>query len=398
MGLLVILPVAMWAAFAQTEISPTDRPPFVASVLEISEAAVEISVGSQLSQLPVEQLRKIEFGASPPPVDRNRKGAVMLIDGSTFLCSDFKLVDAQAVFTTGFGEITVSASKLQHIQLQMLNAAQLVQWQAISKSRTSGDALVLIRSEEALEKLEGIVGGISSAAVAFDFGGQQINAPLTRLAGIRFYLSGETPTERAADKLAAIVRDEFDGHWNASTVQLARGSKTAELTLLCGALISIPVENLRVVDFSSGSMQFLADLQPLSSEATQLMELGLKIPGASSLMGARKRDLRTLEEVSLGPSLEFLGSGTVTYRIPPGFSRLVGEAELRPAGNRFTPCRVTVRVENKLMWEQRLKEPGQRLTFDIPIQADARLEVSVQADAGFPVGNIVLFRDIRFLK
>jgi hypothetical protein len=420
MGCSFVLPLVIWAACSQTQITPTDRAPFSAQVLAISATAVELAEGSKLSQIATDKLRRLEFSGSLAPSGSNTVNSVAagassiakqatLVDGTTFQFSQIELNAGTAEFQLASGlRISVPATQLHSAQFQQLNEAQWTQWQAITKSRTSSDLLVLIRSSEALEKLEGVISKISADSVSFDFGGQNIDAPLAKLAGASFFTSPSTAAnsstatprenEHPSGKLIAIVVDRSANRWLAANIDLARGSSNLEVRLQCGLPVTLPLEQLREIDFSTGNMQFLAELEPLVRESTGRFQLGVEIAGAASLFGARVSEQRQRGALALGPSLEFLGSGAVEYRVPADFTRLAGAFELRPTGSRFTPCRVTVKLENEVLWQESLSEVGKLRQMDIKIEPDRRLRIEVQADSSTPVGDVVLCHDLRFIK
>lgn len=418
MGISIALPLAIWAACAQTQIAPIDRAPFSGQVLAISNTSVEIAEGNKLTQIATDKLRRLGFSGQAESSSSSAIGSAdggalarqsTLVDGSTFQFSQFTMSAGTAEFQLpGAQKLSVPATQLHRVQLQQLNEAQAAQWQAISQSRTSSDLLVLIRANDALEKLEGVISKISTESVSFDFGGQVIDAPLAKLAGITFFTSpeasrgsttaGQGDKEKQNGKLIAIVSDRSHNKWLAANIEMARGSSNVELRLQGGLPVTLPLDQVREIDFSSGNMRFLAELQPLVNESTGRFQLGIEIAGAASLFGARVSEQRQRGTHSLGPSLEFLGSGVVEYRVPPEFSRLVGAFELRPKGSRFTPCRVTIKLENKVLWQEILTEVGQLKQIDVLIEPDQRLRIEVQADSPTPVGDVVLCHDLRFIK
>lgn len=396
-----IVTALLWSVLAQVEVSQTDRAPYSARLLSISANSVELAEESTGQNRPVatDKLRTLRF--APPAAKRPRDAGgtlrVKLIDESQFSCAKISSADGSSQFTFPAGRtLSVPTQQLAWVQLQPLNDLQTTQWQAIMQSRLSADALVLIRSAEALEKLEGIVLSIGDQSVGFDFGGQRIDAPLAKLAGVRWLATGRA-TE-SLGKLSAIVTDWDGSRWMASELRLPEDAQELQLKLQCGATVDLPVERIQEIDFSSGSMKFLADLQPISRESTKRLDLGVKIPGADVLFGSHKSDDRDLGSVSLGPSLQFLGSGSSVYRIPAGFSRLIGAVQLKPTGSRYSPCRVTVKLENEVIWQERLAETSQRLAIDLPIVAEQRLRLEVDAEAAVPVGDIVIWHDLRFVK
>lgn len=427
MGLYVwLLPLSLWAACAQTEVATTEQAPYPAQVLSISADGVELEIGNKLSTIPLDKLRRLRFaknateeragGTANSPASASSSNAaqrVALRDGSRFGYRSFTLAAGTARFELEAGaNLSLPASEVQHVQLQELSPAQWTQWQAIVQSRASGDTLVLIRSVDALETLEGIVSAINAEQVSFDFSGQAVDAPLTKLAGLRLFApappaSGASRDDSSA-KLSAIVQDRSGNRWMTAAVTQSRGSAEVELLLQGGAKLTLPVEQLAEIDFSAGSTQFLADLEPLSRDSSRSpsagggrpsgLPIGLTVAGAEGLFGPRARNLTQAGQPSLGPDLEFLGSGSISYRIPPEFTRLRGEVELRPSGNRFTPVQVSVQLENKVLWKERLSETGRRWPVDVPIAPDGRLRIEVTTEAETPVGDVVLWHDLRLVK
>lgn len=423
MGLYVwLLPLSLWAAFAQTEVATTEQAPYPARVLSISVDGVELETGNKLSNIPLDKLRRLRFAknggeervggpanSNPSASPRNSAHQVSLRDGSLFGYRSFSLAAGTARFELEAGvEFSLPANEVQHVQLQELSPAQWTQWQAIVQSRASGDTLALIRSADALETLEGIVSAVNAEQVSFDFGGQNIDAPLTKLAGMRLFAPARPTTGAnrgdSSAKLAAIVQDRSGNRWMTAAVSQSRGSAAVELLLQSGARLTLPVEQLAEIDFSAGSTQFLADLEPLSRDSNRSpsagggLPIGLTVAGAEGLFGPRARNMTHAGQPSLGMGLEFLGGGSISYRVPPEFTRLRGEVELRPSGNRFTPCLVSVQLENKVLWQERLSETGRRWPVEVPIAPDGRLRIEVTTEAETPVGDVVLWHDLRLVK
>ncbi len=421
MGSFVWLPLILWATLAQTEIAPTEQSPFAAKILAISADGVEFEAENQRDQLPLDKLRRIKFADAPAgatdrsaePLADNAPLSALLSDGSQLDYRRFNLSAATAEFELADGShLSVPGKELLQVQFQTLTPAQWLQWQAIAQSRASADLLALIRSPEAIEKLEGVVLAVSPEQVSFDYGGQAIDAPLAKLAGIRFF--SNSSTESASNKpggqgkLTAITRDRSGNRWMCSAVSLSNSSLSdgslssggphVSLTLRCGASLQLPLEQLAEIDFSSGSTQFLAELSVLQRETTETARLSIPIAGANELFGAHPRDLRQPGNASLGPSLEFLGAGSISFRIPSHYTRLRGEVELSPPGSRFTPCIARVKLDKQVVWEQRLSETGRRWPVDVAVTADARLQLEVALEAETAIGDVVLWHDIRLVK
>lgn len=416
---LCLLPLVLWAAAAQTEVATTDQAPYSAQVLSISADGVRLDVGNKQLTVPLDKLRRVSFAK----LDAGQSGGnaaqqIVLRDGSQFRYATLSLAGGSVRCELQAGaNFELPPAAVQHVQLQRLTPAQWTQWQAIVQSRAAADRLVLIRSAEALEQLEGIVSAVSAEQVSFNFSGQVIEAPLTKLAGLCLFSAAPATTttasgaasQRAQGKLSAIVHDLSGNRWLVAAISLPQNSRQVELQLLAGATVVLPLEQLAEIDFSSGSMQYLADLQPLARSSQKndagsddpsgdTLALGLRVSGAGELFGPRSSNVRQLGRVAMGPSLEFVGSGSISYRIPEGFTRLRGEVELAPSGNRFTPCQVSVLLENEVVWQERLSETGRRWTVDVPVSSESRLRIEVAAESRTPVGDIVMWHELRLVK
>jgi hypothetical protein len=208
---------------------------------------------------------------------------------------------------------------------------------------------------------------------------------------MRFFSAAEVKQA----KLRAIVRDTQGGIWNAAELKSSGAGDPAALDLVLrgGMKVTLPLELLAEIDFSVGSMKYLAELESLERTVASRFDLGIKVSGSDQVFGAHSVSGRKLP-----PSVEFLGSGTATYRVPDDFTRLVGSVELTPPGNQFTPCLVQLLVEKKVVWEKRLAAPKQIEQIDLQVKEDLRVQLVVRAESNSPVGDVVLFRELRFLK
>jgi hypothetical protein len=59
---------------------------------------------------------------------------------------------------------------------------------------------------------------------------------------------------------------------------------------------------------------------------------------------------------------------------------------------------VQILVERKVVWEKRLTELRHPIDLELPVASDQRIQLVVKAESALPVGDVVVFRDLRFLK
>jgi len=325
-----------------------------------------------------------------PTAEGTSTVTVLLRDGSRIQPREISS-DGQAItlMLDGDTRATIRAAQVQSIQLQPMTPAQQTQWEAILDSRLTADTLVLIRSAESVDKIEGVISGIGLDSVQFEFSGQKLNAPRAKLAGLRYFNPSVTLSQ-----VNCIVNDIFGNSWNATQAIATEGSSDLEMLLACGEKVTMPLAQVHLLDFSRGSLIYVADLAPAGQEQKVAIELGIPIAGGKQLFGAQP----ILLPKTGGPSLRFVGSGWVTYRIPPDYKRLVGTVYMAPSGNRFTPCRAQVKLENEVLWEQQLSDLSQRLELSVAVEPDKRLRLEVVPQVNFPVGDVVMWEELRLQK
>lgn len=359
--------------------------------LSIDSGNLRVELEEGVQSIPLQNLLSIRFpGADPTAVQTGTGLQVFLRDGSQIFPQSL-VGDDQSV-SMRFGQdldLQLPTSDIDSVRFQKLTAPQQTQWEAIMDSRITGDTLVLARSPESLDTVEGMVGSIGEEVIQFEFGEQQLDAPRSRLAGVRFF----NPPATIAKTLGTAI-DVWGNRWNFSQAGFDPESGQIELVLAGGSSIDIPIVHMHSMDFSAGSIEYLADLTPIGQGRSAALELGIDAQILETLFGPQPYQVPK----TAGPSLRFSGSGWITYRIPPEYSQLVGTLYLSPSGTRFTACRVEVRIENELVWEQELTQLSQRLDLSVPVDAEKRVRLSVTAQDDFPVGDVVVWQELRFLK
>ncbi len=279
---------------------------------------------------------------------------------------------------------------------QSLDAGLLKQWENLVGSRTSSDVLILQRSPEALDKIEGIISEISDKQVKFEFDGQTIPVQRTKLAGWRFFSANKDKP----GKLLAVMRDTLGNSWMIQSIAAATwapGNK-AQVKLVSGVDIEFPIENIGEIDFSFGSMRFLADLEPLERKVQPRLALAVKLPEADQLFGPRPSVAETARGATAGPGLQFMGSGSIVYRVPTDFKRLQGSVALTPDGPQYVRCKAQVFVEDKVVWEKTLDTPHDTIPIEIEVEPGKRVRLVVESESKQPVGDLVTWRQLRFVK
>ena len=269
----------------QAEIVETQLPPYAAPVVKIEPRGIQVKLGGEMRSIPFDQLLRTRFGTLGKPAS-NEKISVELADGSTIVCaqvtSDSKNVK---IVWADQESISVPARQVTSCLLQPLDVARARQWQAIVDSKASADVLVVQRSAESLDKIEGVISEVTDAAVKFQFDGQTLDVQRTKLAGWKYF----APEASSRPKLLAVVRDRHGSSWMVQSIagDWSSPNSVAEVKLVCGVDLKLATASVVDIDFSFGSMRFLADLQPLERKVQPRFSLAISLPEAEQLFGPR---------------------------------------------------------------------------------------------------------------
>jgi hypothetical protein len=387
---------AVSAPPGQAEILETRLPAYTAQVVNISPTGITVKLGNEPRQVVFDQLLRSRFSVPDLKPDASRI-AVELSDGSTLNCAKISS-DGKNVVLNMADESSVSlpARQVASCLLQPLDVELAKQWEAIVESRISSDTLILKRSATALDKIEGVIGEVSDSSVKFQFDNQTIEVVRTKLAGWRYY----APAAASKAKLLAVVRDHHGSKWMVQSISgdWTKAGATAELQLQCGATISLPTSAISDIDFSFGSMRFLADLEPIERKVQPRLALSASLPEAELLFGPRPSAAESQRGATAGPGVDFMGSGSIAYRVPDEFKRLLGSVALTPDGPHYVPCKAQVLLEDKVIWEKRLTSPQESFPVEIEVESGKRVRLSVQSESQQPVGDLVSWRQLRFVK
>ena len=345
---------------------------------------VDLQGGDSTRELPISQVRSVVRIPKAAAGDR-RPNIVSLRDGSVLYADSVETTqDAIRIQAGAETSIKVPLASVRSIQLSALNETQQKQWEAIVQATTDQDALVVIRSPESLDSVKGVVESIKPEIVELNFNGQTIPAPKNRLAGVLIYAP---PSESEAPK--AILQIKMVGGDKLQVAEITVGSnEVANILLVAGGTIELPLDQISELDFSIGSLRELAELKPFELGAQPRLSFLNTIDGAD----------RMFEPRFVNSDLVFLGAGFSTFVVPEGFKQFVGEVKLAPKGDRFSPCKVEVLVEKTVVWQSDLTEVGVKQAFNVPIEPEQRLELRVKYKDDLPIGDVVLWLNPRLLR
>ena len=91
------------------------------------------------------------------------------------------------------------------------------------------------------------------------------------------------------------------------------------------------------------------------------------------------------------------GGSSVSYRVEPGFGKLLGSVRRDTEADRGGKLAVRVTLDDRVVWEQTLTDRTPR-GFEIELGDAARVRFEVSGGGDGEVGDVVRFLRPRFVK
>jgi hypothetical protein len=215
----------------------------------------------------------VRFGNSdePPAPKQSNAQFVQLLDGSALLVSD---IEATAEFVTaGSAEsksLRIPRSAVRATRLQTLEEDWEPQWAAFLQRNNNKDLLIVAKRDgSGLDFLAGVVSAVGAEEVPFLLDGDEIPVPRARVFGIVF-----AKQDPKASVLNGSIRLSLTDGTQLMASKLSLTGETLNVDTSWGQSLDVSMDRLAAIDFSSGRIHFLSDLEPLSEQY-----FGLDPPG-----------------------------------------------------------------------------------------------------------------------
>jgi hypothetical protein len=174
-------------------------------------------------------------------------------------------------------------------------------------------------TEIALDQLEGTVLDVGPESVQFEFEGEKIDVPRTKLEGLVYY----HPARREFSPPACKLVDVGGSTWALKSLELAEGRLQA--SAVGGTAIDFPLAAIAKLDYSIGNVFFLSDLEPDTGGSGAAVSLQ---PAAMAFKFGRVFGVRTgpplgaarfqIDGQAFGNGLSLHSPASLVYRAPEG--------------------------------------------------------------------------------
>lgn len=266
---MTLLPVLLLSAVLQApvevDVSQLSGEQQQGQLVALTPQTLTISMAGNEKSFPVAEITQLEFpAASPAKGVADKSMQVTLVDGSVFNCTDLRTAEgAVAIESAHLGSFSVPLAMVASIRFGEIDPAVTQAWRELQDRDLDND-LLIIRKNDVLDHLDGVVGGIDEKTIRFLLDGDTIPVGRQRVFGI-VYL------RRNTDQAKPVCRIDLADKEVVQAREVSWDGTNLRAQLLSGTEISIPSDRLRTLDFSLGKIKYLAQMEPREIKHTPLL-------------------------------------------------------------------------------------------------------------------------------
>jgi hypothetical protein len=240
--------------------------------------------------------------------------------------------------------------------------------------------------------------GIDEKEISFDFDGESIKAPKSKLLGITFFALA-----KKSYAPAKVIVKTSSGHMLSAAKlrkQSIDGKDVLSITTSGAFDISIPWSELSELDYSAGNLKLCSELSPLESKW-----IGDKdYPGdkeiAQKIFSPHVERYGTAgpAEATAASDYVFLGTGEVVFRVPEGMTRFQATIAGAVGAQVRGWTTVIVKQEDEVIFQQSFRPEVERMPVDVSVKGNRRVSLITQPDDKRQAEDAIWWLQPRFVK
>lgn len=256
MNLSILLVVAAAVAAPRVEISTLSGDEFSGNLTSITADTWELDVDGKPVKVAGAQVLATRFFVAGQTAVEKESLELSLTDGS-LLHLKTALADPKEVHVTSdvTGEMKIPRNFVQSLRFVKAPTSVDDSWKELV-ARTARQDMLVVRKNDVLDFVEGVIGEISETQVNVLLDGENIPVNRDRVFGLIFY-------QREPGKAGSAAQVQL---LNGDLLQARKVTSSAgtsvELALPCGPEVSVAADQVKAVDFSSGRLAWIDEVVP----------------------------------------------------------------------------------------------------------------------------------------
>jgi hypothetical protein len=396
----ILLIAVTAAADAEFEIRTLDGQSASGSLVSIDAEKIVTNTSDGPRTFPFAELAAVGRQPAPAVSPRGATLWVELADDTALAATEYLVKSGTATIRLVGGEsCDVPAAAVRSVRFgppERYDPKLTKQWTELAGGKPAGD-LVVVRRDEALDYLEGVLRDVDADTCHFELDGEVIAVKRAKVEGLVYAHPKERELPAAVGKLALVDGSRLLIH----KLNLADGKLSVSTPL--GAAVEMPLDQVARFDFSSGKLAYLSDLEPDAVEFTPFIRF--QQPPAGLLEFYRYRRDVGFENTPLRmdgkvhkKGLALASRTTLVYKLTDDYRLFRATAGIDDSTRETGSVRLAIKGDGKVLWESEVRgtEPPHKL--ELPVDGVKRLEILVDYGENLDVGDWLDLGDAHVTK
>jgi hypothetical protein len=359
------------------------------TLTELSSDSASLSAGGKLAKVPLAEVLDIRAlgakgAAAAPDI---RRPELALTDGSHLFFTGLGVTDRGAqVETATLGKFAVPLNSLASIRFSPIEPQLADAWHELAARELTRDMLV-IRKGNVLDHVDGTVGTIDNVRIHFVIDGEEIAPAREKIFGIVY-----ARRNAEAGKPVCEVTSAGGDFVKVQSAEWSGGRLKA--TLLGGAPIVVPADQILALDFSLGKVRYLSQLEPREVKYTPFFDQ------IWTYYRDRPRDggMLRLGNKEYARGLWIHSRTLLKYRLNGDYRRFQAvmgiDQAVAPLGN----VHVVISGDDKVLHQSDVRGSDSPLNLDLDIAGVRELEILVDFGGDLDIADHLDLADAKVIK
>ena len=379
---------------AHVTVSMLNGTPVLGLLVSADSDKVIIQTKAGVIEKSARDIGQVSFGnkmeAQTPPVE------LFMLDGSKAFgnrltgksSSGWRLKDLLG------NEVAISSKSLKAVRLKAIDPELVKAWQSAILETKNADAVIVLRSGNSLDRINGVILQVQEESITFDLDGQQIDIPIEKLVGLVWF-------QRDQERVKPTIEVSATDHsvWMAESLTMK--SNVLELRTSLGQSVSIPLVRISRINYSTANIRWLADVESLEAVAERQIEFKTPIASVDKAFAPRYvvNGLAPLStSLAADKDLYFPSPGYYLFRVPEGFSSLQCRVERTDDGSQRTDITIEVWQDDQKISEQPLSFNVDFADLAIPLKSEKKTKLAVICKSKLMIGTEITWKQPRLKR
>lgn len=390
MNLLSAVLLAVLAA-PQVEVVSFQGEPRVGEWRGIADGRVAIAQAGKDESVPLSEVLEVRFRGEPAKLDKP-SAIVSLWDGSKLGATQTQIVEKRLKLTSAvLGELSLPQGEVASVRFSD-RFDEDEQWSKLVERENKTDLLV-IRKDQTLDYLDGVVVEVTDKSVKFLLDGEEVSTKREKIFGLIFSRRPNNPKPPA-------VRVELSNGDTLMASSLAGTPTGVSVTTATKSEVAVPLEKLKLLDFSQGKLRYLSQDPPRDVKYTRGIQDG---PAFVQDRAFYAPELKPMGTRAFARGLCIRPQTSLRYRLGGDYRRLqaiVGIDESVKDGN--GDCDLTITGDGKQLVKLRVTARDTARPIDLDVADVVVLEITVgfggDAATNVDLGDNLDLADAKLIK